>query len=230
AEVLEIAGSPWPPYQMMENGTVNGIGTEVIRRVLDNLGMEHRFSLFPWKRCVMMYERGEVDAVYLISRTQDREAFLHFPKTPICTSTYVFFIRRQDLGRLKFGSYEDLVGQSVGVTSGYAYSESFWDGVKNRAQVQEASTDEQNFLKLANGRFGYFPCDLYVGAELLKTLGLKGRITFLPKPVVHKDYFLAFSKKSAYKDLPVLMEAFDEALHGFIQSEAYMDLMNRYLP
>ncbi len=230
AEPLEIAGSWWPPYQMTENGQPAGMGTEVIREVLAGLDVPHRFSLVPWKRCVLMAERGEADAVYMISRQKDRESFLLYPETPICASTYVFFIRKEDAGRLKFDSWEDVAGHSVGVTAGYAYSEEFWKELKDRAGIQEAGTDEQNFLKLVNGRFDYFPCDVYVGAVLLKQLGLSDKVLFLKKPVVQKDYFLAFSRKSGLRDLPGLIRTFDAALKKFVQSDAYADIMAKYLP
>lgn len=230
ARSLSITGTTWAPYQMTENGEAAGLATDVVRQVLARLGIEPRFHLVPWERCIREYERGEADAVYLISPNPQREQFLLFPATPIATSTYVFFIRKSDTGRLRFDGYGDLAGHTVGVTSGYSYSPEFWEGVKKSSGVQETSTDEQNFLKLANGRFDYFPCDAYAGVDLIRKLGIEDKVVYLPKPVVTKDYFLAFSRRSGQKDLEKLVSAFDAVLKEFIRTEDYRKIMKRYLP
>ena len=230
ARMLSIVGSLWPPYQTMEGSEVGGLGTDMIRTVLDRMGIESSFHLVPWERCIREYERGEADAVYLISENPERQKFLIYPQTPILTCTYVFFIRKKDEGRLAFDSYRDLAGHTVGVTSGYSYSPEFWEGAKQSAGVQSTSTDEQNFLKLANGRFDYFPCDVYVGADLIKKLGIADQVTFLERPVLTKDYVLAFSRNAKIDGLDGLVAAFDTALREFVNSEEYGRLLKKYLP
>ncbi|MEW5733585.1 MAG: transporter substrate-binding domain-containing protein [Thermodesulfobacteriota bacterium] len=230
AQTLDIIGSAWAPYQMMEKDTPAGLGTEVIQQVIKKMGASCTFRLIPWERCIREYERGDADAIYLISPNPERKKFLIFPETPIVTSTYVFFIRKDAGKKLRFDSYRDLAGHTVGITSGYSYSPEFWEGVKSSAGVQSTSTDEQNFLKLANGRFDYFPCDVYVGADLIRKLGIEDKVTFLDKPVLRKDYFIAFCINSKFPKLPDFTSRFDSALREFVSSQGYREIMKKYLP
>lgn len=233
SQTLHVAASDWPPYHMEENGRPSGLASEIILEIFRRLEVTYEINFYPWKRCMKMYESGRADAVYLISRfpfKQEREKHLYYPETPICKVSYVFFIRKKDKEKLRFKSFDDLAGYGIGVTSGYSYSGDFWKGIKGRARVEEADTDEQNFKKLANNRFDYFPCEKYVGALLIKEMGLEDKITYIEKPIFEKSYFIAFSRHSAYPDIKKLVPAFDAALKDYYKSGAFTRAEAKYLP
>ncbi|MFP4474946.1 MAG: substrate-binding periplasmic protein [Desulfatibacillaceae bacterium] len=228
AAELTIVGTSWPPFQMKDQAGYTGLATEIMAGALDITGVSYNIRFYPWNRCVMMYRQGEADGIYCISRQERRNEYLYYPENHLIRSRYVLFIRNEDKDRLAFDNYGDLMGRKVGVTSGYSYSPEFWKHLKKFNNYEEAVTDELNFRKLAHGRFDYFPCELANGIYLLKKTGLSRDITWIDRSVVEKDYYLAFSKKSSFPDIPNFVRRFDDALAIFKTTDRYREIRKKY--
>ncbi len=226
---LEVLGTEWPPYNMLNDGEPIGLSTETIISVLKIMGIDFKIKFYPWKRAVKMIVEGEADALFGVSKNSERERFLYFPTTSVHQSRYVFFIRKQDQNKLRLSSYEDLRQFKVGVTAGYSYTQELWDALKTYKNYQEATEDTQNIKKLAVGRIDYFPCDLTNCIYLSKTTGVYDSITFIDYTISTKDYYLAFSKASKYPDLMPLAKEFDKSLKAFKQTEEYRNIVAKYL-
>ncbi|MBN1930211.1 MAG: transporter substrate-binding domain-containing protein [Desulfobacterales bacterium] len=227
AENLLVCTCEWPPYEYTENGKTFGFATEVIKNVLPRLGYNPEIKFVPWKRAVEMVKNGNADGIFSISYNDTRAEFLYYPEKSIHPSEYVLFINKSNVGNLKFDSFEDLKPYRIGVTREYAYSEELWTSLKKFGNYEEVATDEVNLTKLAVGRIDYFPSELLVGLELAKKLKLSDKVTYLDKRFKTKDYFLAFSKKSP-KISPELVEKFSNELAGFMETETYKAIYNRY--
>ena len=227
AEQLSIATSEWPPYEYSENGKPVGFATEIIQKVLPKLGYEIKIEFMPWKRATELAKTGEVDGLYSASHNAERAEFLFYPETPLHPSEYVFFIRKADVGKLKFDALDDIKAYKVGVTRGYSYSDELLKKLEEFKNSEEGNTDEMNLEKLDGGRIDYFPSDLLVGLTLVKKLGLQDKITYLDKRIKVKDYFITFSKKSG-KVNPDFLKKFSDELKAFIQTDEYKQLQARY--
>ena len=226
-ENLVICTCEWPPYEYTENGKTLGFATEVIEKVLPQMGYSPQIKFMPWKRAVEMVKNGNADGIFSISYKDTRAEFLYYPEKSIHPSEYVFFINKNNVGNLKFDSFEDLKSHRIGVTREYAYSEELWTYLKKFRNYEEVATDEVNLKKLAAGRIDYFPSELLVGLELAKQLQLSDKVTYLKKRFKTKDYFLSFSKKSP-KISPELVEKFSNELARFMETKAYKEIYNRY--
>lgn len=227
AEQLYIVTSEWPPYEYTENGKAVGFATEIIEKVLPKMGYEAKIEFMPWKRATELAKAGEADALFSASQSADRAEFLYYPETPLHPSEYVFFIRKADVGKLKFDTLEDIKAYKVGVTRGYSYSDELLKKLEEFKNSEEANTDEQNLEKLEGGRIDYFPSDLLVGLTLIKKPGMQDKITYLDKRLKVKDYFITFSKKSS-KINPDFVKKFSEELKAFSQTDEYKQLHARY--
>jgi polar amino acid transport system substrate-binding protein len=227
AEQISVGTSEWPPYEYSENGKALGFATEILEKVMPGIGYEPKIEFMPWKRATEMAKAGEIDALYSASHNAERAEFLHYPETPLHPSEYVFFVRKSDVGKLKFDSFDDLKSYKVGVTRGYAYSDELLKKLEEFKNSDEAASDELNMQKLVEGRIDYFPSDLLNGLALAKRLWIQNDITYLYKRIKVKDYFITFSKKSP-KVSPELVKKFSDELKAFSQTDDYKQIYNKY--
>jgi polar amino acid transport system substrate-binding protein len=92
-----------------------GFAAEVIRRIFADLGQDVSLEQFPLNRAWRMVLRGEREGVLITERTHEREQICSFPDEPLVHDTWVLFVRTADAGKLKFSSFEDLIGHNVAV-------------------------------------------------------------------------------------------------------------------
>jgi polar amino acid transport system substrate-binding protein len=138
----------------------------------------------------------------------------------------VLFIRKEDAGKLKFDSLDDLKGYRVGVTRGYSYTKEFLDFLQTHDLQRETFSDESNFKMLANNRTDFFPADLRNGVFWVKKLGLQDQLTYLEKPILAKDYYIIFNKQNVTQPF---VEKFSETLAYFKQTEKFREIEEKYL-
>ena len=222
-----MATSDWPPYEYVEGGKDVGLATEILEELLPKLGYTPKIEWLPWKRATEMAKAGDMDAVYSASQNAERAEFLYYPATALHPSEYVFFIKKADVGKLKFDTLDDIKDHRVGVTRGYAYSDEFLKKTEEFKNSEEANSDDLNFEKLVGGHIDYFPAELLNGLLLVKKLGLQDKVTFLEKRIKVKDYFIAFSKKSP-KITPEFVQKFSDELKAFKQTDKYKAIEAKY--
>jgi polar amino acid transport system substrate-binding protein len=136
------------PYEDLQDSAAPGFSTEVIRAVLESMKMDYTFSSYPWARSLQMVYSGDVDALYSAFWSAERAQKCLFPREPLIHGEWVFFIRKADVGLLKFNSYDDLIGKRIGALNGAAISPEFWAFAKTHHTVELGTFDEQNFKKL----------------------------------------------------------------------------------
>ena len=122
AAPLQLVTDQWIPYENLSDGEAPGFSTEVLKQVFTTMGREASFEEFPWARAAGLVFRGERDAIFTAFRSDERERFCHFPKEPLARDKWVFFVRAADAGKLKFSSFDDLVGHDIAVLRGAAVS------------------------------------------------------------------------------------------------------------
>ena len=105
-------------------------------------------------------------------------------------------------------------GKRIGATTGFTYTKEFWEAAKSkRLDIEEASTQEQNFKKLLKGRIDLFPVDALVGQKvLLEAFGKRAAdsVTYHSKPMFAPTGHLLFSKKTLNGE--ELLAAFNRGL------------------
>jgi len=74
------------PYYIGNGETVpprgdRGIVIEMIHDVADQVGLQIEWIRRPWKRCLLMVEKGDADGLTFALPTAEREKFLAFPRT-----------------------------------------------------------------------------------------------------------------------------------------------------
>ena len=79
------------------------------------MGRNASFEAFPNRRAWTMIARSEADGIFSGPRVSERERICAFPDEPLIQDRWVFFVRSADVGKLKFSSFDDLVGHRVAV-------------------------------------------------------------------------------------------------------------------
>ena len=164
--------------------------------------------------------------MYTAGKSQDWAREFHYPEEPLIKTRWILFIRKSDLGRLKFDSFDDLKGRRIGVVRGYRYTPEFWNFLKQEKNYEEVALEEHNFRKLEHGRIDYVASEYGVGNAILKKVGLKGKIIGLEKNPIRIDpFYILFNKNSVS---PEYVKKFSDELRIFKSTARFDALRKKY--
>jgi polar amino acid transport system substrate-binding protein len=228
AAPLQLVTDQWIPYENLSDTGAPGFSAEVLKQVFAGMGREASFEEFPWARAAGLVFRGERDAIFTAFRNEERERFCYFPNEALAHDKWTFFIRAADAGRLKFSSFDDLLGHDIAVLRGAAISPEFWDFVREHRNFTETASDEANFRMLQARRVDYVVASFVNGMRLISSLGLEGEVQPLSaRSLKEDDMYVIFSRQ---RISPTLVDAFSDALRQFKQTDAFRAIYRKYFP
>jgi polar amino acid transport system substrate-binding protein len=94
----------------LSDDKASGFNVEVVKQVFAAIGREASFEEFPLARGLAIIESGERDGIFGVVSTSERTQFCRFLDEPLSRERWVFFVRTADAAKLKFSSFDDLVG------------------------------------------------------------------------------------------------------------------------
>jgi polar amino acid transport system substrate-binding protein len=228
AAPLQLVTDQWIPYENLSSAEAPGFSTEVLKQVFAAMDQKASFEEFPWARAAGLVFRGERDGIFTAFRNEERERFCRFPNEPLARDKWVFFVRAADAGRLKFSSFDDLVGHDIAVLRGAAISPDFWDFVRQQRNFVETASDEADFRMLDAGRVDYVVASFVNGMRMVGSLGLDGKVQpLLSRSLKEDDMYVIFSKERVS---PAFIDKFSDALHQFKQTAAFRAIYRKYFP
>ncbi len=229
---LNIVTDDWPPYEFKigEPGSeqISGFSTDVIMAVLKkmNVGVNEPIKQYPWVRADKMVREGAADLLYTAANNEEREKETYYAYEPLVESSWSFFIRKEDEGKIKYDSLEDLKSHKIGVVRGYSYTPEFWDYVKKENSFEEVTTDDLNVKKLIGKRFNVIVMDYVNGLSLLRTMDAADKVIALPNPLQKISLHAVFSKKTIDKEF---VDKFSAELKAFKATEEYKAIYEKYI-
>ncbi len=226
AEILNIASEEnWIPYAVTEDGEAKGFSADLIRAVLDRMETPYTITPYPWKRALSMVMDGKAAGLYNASPKPDRAEKCFYPTEPLVYSQYVFFILKERADTLQYESFDDLQGHTLGMCDGYSYSPEFLEFAKTHDDVIKAPDDEILLKMLSKGRVDFFPAEIGNGMAILKKLGLEDTITYLPKPLLEKPYYVIFNKERVDQ---AFVDEFSQTLKAFKETPEFKAIYDAY--
>jgi polar amino acid transport system substrate-binding protein len=230
-----VTGLKEVPFEDLDDNKEPGFSVEVLRQVFASMGQSASFEAFPRNRSWTMVARGEADGIFSESRSSERERICAFPDEPLKQERWVFFIRTADAAKLKFSSFEDLIGHDVavhgpvpGLFEQPTASPELSKFLREHHNMVETSGGSANFRLLAAGRVDYTVVNLSIGMRDIAILGLSGKIEpLLSSSVIEDGIYLCFSRARVS---PALVDAFSQALKEFKQTEAFRVIYRKYFP
>jgi polar amino acid transport system substrate-binding protein len=148
-----------PPYNMVRDGRVTGMGTEVVEAVLRQAGLQVEIKSMPWARA---YDEGLHDEnvlIYSIARTPEREGLFQWVGSIAPSRLFLYALASHpvQLANLEQAREYQIGTVKDDVSEQYLISKGFEVG-KN---LQSSNKYESNYEKLKLGHV-----DLWVSNEL----------------------------------------------------------------
>ena len=93
---LTVYTEHYPPYNFIgEDGTVEGVSTERVRKVLDAAGLDYEIVLLPWSRAILFSTSRDNTLIYTITRTPARENTYDW-LVPLADTNFYLYARADD--------------------------------------------------------------------------------------------------------------------------------------
>lgn len=202
--------------------TRDGPDALLMGAVAQELNLTLHFRNAPFKRRLIMMEKGQLDMICGLLFRPARKDDIHFVHPPYKTrSDTIFFVRARDAGKIR--SYEDLKGLKIGVNRGAKHFDRF---DRDTTLTKETALTQNNFSKLLLGRLDTVIQDEANGIFLIHKLNAMDRIAMSPfRFSRNKEVFFGISRKSW------MMAALDEiepVLVAFIRSGRARDIITGY--
>jgi polar amino acid transport system substrate-binding protein len=192
-KVIVLANeTSWEPHygKELKNG---GYTTEITREALKRVGYELKIKWLPWKRALVMAEKGIFDGLGASYYTTQRAKVFEYSNIVANTQTVFFKLKDKDIKYLKL---EDLKPYKIGIGAGYAYPKSFTDADYLNKEI--ANKLELNVKKLLNKRV-----DLIIGSKkvILSSINKNfkddnDKFEMVLPPLESLPLYISFSKKS----------------------------------
>jgi len=232
-----VADDDFPPYSYIDSDKkVKGIDVDLLHEMAKRLGIEVNIKLVPWKRLLLMTQKGDIFGAFSLFKTPTRESFAHFTY-PVHYSTFVLFTTKGN--DIKFESVNDLYGKRIGLQAGFAISPEF-DAARKRGDIHvvEFYNHGQSFRRLLKGGV-----DAFVGNKLVVEYKLNEKfntkplsagnlsdIISLPKPVKKsRGAFFVISKKFPIKDSLAWKTKITDTLQSMEQEGVTEQIIQKYM-
>jgi polar amino acid transport system substrate-binding protein len=235
AEPLRLVTDRLLPFEDLGDDKAPGFSVEILRQVFAAMGQDASFETISWNRSWMMIVRGERDGIFSDLRTSERERLCLFPDEPLKQERWVFFVRTADVAKLKFSSFDDLVGHDVavhgpvpGLFEQPTVSPELWKFLREHHNMVETSGGAESLRMLAAGRVDYAVVNLTTGMGDVAAMRLAGKIMpLLSRSVIEDGFYVCFSKARVP---PSFVDAFSRALKEFKHTEAFQAIYRKYFP
>ncbi|ODN30156.1 substrate-binding periplasmic protein [Fervidobacterium thailandense] len=218
--LVELVTIDWPPYHYFDGNKVFGVDTEVITKVLTNLGFTVSIQVLPPSRAIQMLNQKTVDGIFSVWRTAEREQLFEYSKEPLSYTYEGFWYLKENEKIIR----ELLNNRSsaCAFVNGYGYDKIFENFKCSRLLVD---SDEQGIRLVYRGKVVAFATDYRSGHYWVEKLGYTERFSFMSVSKEKRPQYLAFSKTIQGK---LLSQVFSQELKKFKSSGAYVEILKKY--
>ncbi|SMX29324.1 Cystine-binding periplasmic protein precursor [Pelagimonas phthalicica] len=210
------------PFNYTKDGIYMGIDVQILNEAANMVGVTLKHHPSPWKRALLDFEAGHLDAVFQITPTAER--FKKWNMVGPFRKTRTVFLTKTDSPFQDIQSVDDLDGHVVGVVAGFTY-ESRFDS--HPGITREASKDDYtNVRKLLLGR-----AEIVVGgyatlAHVVRELNATDELRFLPTALIEQDRYIVFRRGEVGDSQAQRMQ---EALEQMQASGRIQDIIQSHL-
>ncbi len=195
-KVIIAVDSGNPPYMYEKDGEAAGIYPALLSAVFERMGIEMVVKSYPWKRALKMGKDGEV-GIGGIYQTKERLKFFDY-SAPIYAERVLIYVMKNK--KFTFKKLPDLAGKTIGVLRGWSYGDAF-DQFRQEGnmKIKPANNDNTTFKRLV---YGYVDCLFapeHTGNQMIRRKEYLGGVVPLANPLVVKDTYLVFAKRSKKK-------------------------------
>lgn len=172
-ETIKIGMNGIKPWVLIEENNISGVYPEVARALAKKLNLELEIVACPFKRCLVMLQRGELDGYIGIKTTKEREKYVRYLTTPYRMSNQKVLYISQD-SKKKANVYEDLYNFNIAVKNGAKLFKRFDSDTKITKKL--IVRDEQALIMLSKGRVDAWLIPEDRGEFLIASMGLEDKV------------------------------------------------------
>lgn len=223
AETLLVGISTgYPPYYYKDNKVLTGFCIETINAVARKINIEISYKVYPWKRLILSAQKGDVDAIMPLFKTEEREKYLIFKGLEVAHEINHFFTVAGSPIAFN-GKLDDFKSYRIGVVDAYSYGEKFdtFDFPKKKI-----TRDDQHLIEMfMHNRFDIGVGNRSVVQYYAGLSGITQSIQFLDPPIISEILYVGFVKQ---QNKIGLAQKFAKSLQMFRTTAAYQQLMDKY--
>lgn len=158
-EPLTVVTEELPPYNMVRNGKVTGMSTEVVEAVLRQADLPGTIKSMPWARAYDIGLHGDNVLIYSIARTAEREELFQWVGSIAPSRLFLYSVASRPIHlqtldearHYQIGTVKDDVSEQYLVSKGFVVGQN----------LQSSNKYESNYEKLKLGHV-----DLWVSNEM----------------------------------------------------------------
>lgn len=164
--IIRLATGEWAPY-ISKNLEHYGCDAWLVTEAFSSVGLKVEYGFFPWSRAYQQALDGAWDGTFEWANTPEHRDKFYLSADYLSEQEWIFFYRADK--PFDWQTLNDLTGKTVGLTSGYVYSNRFVElQRKGNVRFETASSDIANFQRLLAGRIDVFPIESKVGQLILE--------------------------------------------------------------
>lgn len=149
---LYFLTEPFPPFTFETAGRAAGPMVDTLQAVCARLQRPCRIDVMPWRRALLMAERGQADGLFTVVDIPERRQLFHI-SSPVLEARYVFFSANETA--FKYRQPADLQGRNIGVYGPSATAAALDEILGKIDAAKSVETSNLTALrKLAGGRYG----------------------------------------------------------------------------
>jgi polar amino acid transport system substrate-binding protein len=229
AQTYTFVGSNFPILsEQAPDGTLTGIGVEIVRTICNRLGHTPSIRLYPWARAQALVRAGEADVLIAPYKTPEREKWMDYTETPFFEDRSHFFIPPRT-AMLWDGDLAAIRDKRIGMVNGWSVGPAFEKEIPNLT-IDFAPTIDLCFKKLLAGRVDVVPTQEREATAAFRRLGLEKKdrpVTIEPVLATHFNYY-GFSKHK-HQELLEFRESFERELKKMYKSGEIEKLLSAIL-
>lgn len=145
------AEDDWAPYSSKVGTEAQGFAVDIVREAFKAAGVEVKFSVVPYARCMSVTKEGALAGCFDAARNSTLEADYLWHAKPLFNAKINIYATADS--KESGLTTKSLEGKTVAVTNGYEYGDEFDTNTKIKRDV--ANQDEQGFKKLMANRVPY---------------------------------------------------------------------------
>ena len=216
-EELTVLTTVWTPYAYEENGKITGLGTELVRAILNRANFSGQIRISSWNRAIISAKDRKNVLIYPLMRINERENDFTWVCPLFNAELSLFKLAKNK--NIVVNNLSDAKNYTIGVLKGAAMHRFLLsNGFEDNRQLQIFYANRKSIELLFRGRIDLVADNPLVVSYEVKQLARSGikDITFSTDqlqelvPLTRKKAYLAFGKDSSPQFVDRLRKAWTE--------------------
>ena len=187
----------FPPFAIIENEKYSGRDISLLLKLANRAGFTIKFLHCEWIRCIQLSKVGRVDLLSTVTKTREREEFLHFMDPAFPAGHVAFWVKKGQSSSIK--SIADLAGKRIGKEKGtVVFSHDL--ATLTQSQPYEARSFQSLFQMLLSDKLDAVIGGSIATHKLLDGTVLRSKLALAEFNHTDLPGYLALSKNSPHFD------------------------------